>query len=1531
MPTTDEILSRRPPHMPAKDPTPSTRHRSGMARMLDLQFRHLRYDTFEPVIDACYHASQHLHMTFKEPPPVDYKFRQQTARGTQYSLFRDVRLEDLRFEQEGIHMRLSFACPAALRHRRLITSGHFGGHMLVALIGLNSEAKLSTTFCTVEMCQSTLAMKPITGDHLRAAVLVSFTDPLDTGAVRQALLGLKGISPPGRFVLVEFPRVLTAGFHWILKILQKLDNTNTAIAFADFIATPSAQPELYVPPPAYPNTEHSKFDLSPLEDSFNSKSCSAPKVGLDFLEMGLTEQEVLIEDICSATTLDRGQAAALCESLSRGLAFTQGPPGTGKTFLGAALAKVILKHVPKKPILVACMTNHALDNFLNDLLKQGITKVARLGGGSKEDWADKYTLASLRKNFKSTSVESTKVSKAYQNVKALSEEGTRCCESLNSCTLTWAAVRDHLKRNYHGAFQEFVKCQTRKEEQIEDIRKKRSAAGGFAFEHWCQGGDLADIRAFARELGAFFGKTKPGTNLSDDSGDHGGTFSGPEAPDPVDPPCGDFDSDAWSMPLSVRTAWIARWKSELGSSSNISRLAEVQRRYTVARDNRQEVYGEVDARCLADQEVIGLTTTACAKYWSLLKSLDLHTLICEEAGEIMEAQTISTLLPSIKHAIFIGDPLQLRPQINQRCLSLETTYGGNYRMDESLFERMVMPRNPGVQPLPASKLSLQRRMHPDVADLMRVTLYPYLEDHPSTSRLPVAGMAQRTYWLDHQEPEDDSDPLAGGGRSYSNQFECDMISELVRYLINTDRDKENLADLGLLDDLEQQQFRMDVEVLPMVRLATIDSFQGEEAKVIILSIVRSNLEDRVGFLQTINRINVACSRARNGFYIVGNSTLLRTVDMWKSIINNFQTKGRIGTFFTTQCSRHPHLIKAVSLPQHFEEVTACEKPCRHVFDCGHQCTETCHEPTLHSRMRCEKPCNKRHIRCGHQCTKTCGEPCGDCVQIVSDDSLPCGHKRFVKCADLERDEVKPAAHNVDLSINAVTNAVVSVTNVKRKDFIANVWASAAKPWHVAIPAQTTVILGPARDASNDASDLASMAEHVASLVTLHVIPVCEDAKLPVHMGIAQPCVRCPADEYLAAYHAISYYLARTYARGFAAKIFLPCGHDFSVAYLDFQLGLDQIFDLSPSGEILTLKRSIALASERQLQCPQCKSPCDGVQRYRHFEKFQAAPANIERLYKLFGRKLQAFAEEIQTAGKDLENSFKLFCKQVEPGPLQCRANVMLVKARMLYIMPTQSKIVRFRDEIVRGAEEDIAHTLMILGDIHTSATPLLPFECRLDLLYFHCRLTMLREATRSIGYLSRNDSSTTTNRVVADLQSHIIRDVIEAMQVIEMFTDRCRTNHFKRLETEAILIRACITKLLEDLQATSEAIGADICNWLRQAETLIVQYPDTAGLHRSSFDAVKRHWEGSKTITADLWTLETRKLWIKWGEFEVGNLVYCEKGHPYSNKSFSSCPECGRKVMPRDPESQADFERNLDRDNFLRVMKKHEKLVDGIV
>ena len=53
--------------------------------------------------------------------------------------------------------------------------------------------------------------------------------------------------------------------------------------------------------------------------------------------------------------------------------------------------------------------------------------------------------------------------------------------------------------------------------------------------------------------------------------------------------------------------------------------------------------------------------------------------------------------------------------------------GTPYRLDESLMERMMIPSTPTVRPIASSCLDLQRRMHPEIANLMRATLYPFLQ------------------------------------------------------------------------------------------------------------------------------------------------------------------------------------------------------------------------------------------------------------------------------------------------------------------------------------------------------------------------------------------------------------------------------------------------------------------------------------------------------------------------------------------------------------------------------------------------------------------------------------------------------------------------------------------------------------------------------------------------------------------------------------------------------------------------------------
>jgi hypothetical protein len=67
----------------------------------------------------------------------------------------------------------------------------------------------------------------------------------------------------------------------------------------------------------------------------------------------------------------------------------------------------------------------------------------------------------------------------------------------------------------------------------------------------------------------------------------------------------------------------------------------------------------------------------------------------------------------------------------------------------------------------------------------------------------------------------------------------------------------------------------------------VDNFQGEENDIILLSLVRSNPQNRIGYLSEANRICVALSRAKKGLYVIGNFEQLKTKSkLWEKIVDD---------------------------------------------------------------------------------------------------------------------------------------------------------------------------------------------------------------------------------------------------------------------------------------------------------------------------------------------------------------------------------------------------------------------------------------------------------------------------------------------------------------------------------------------------------------------------------------------------------------------------------------------------------------------
>lgn len=121
------------------------------------------------------------------------------------------------------------------------------------------------------------------------------------------------------------------------------------------------------------------------------------------------------------------------------------------------------------------------------------------------------------------------------------------------------------------------------------------------------------------------------------------------------------------------------------------RFLHVLDSYRQIRDSLKKCHQKLDLRCLLRAHVVGVITTGLARNLDILRRVRVKVVVFKEAGEVLEAHTLTALLPSVEHAILIGDYEQLRPQINNYEFQYDNPQGVKFSLDISLFERLAHP------------------------------------------------------------------------------------------------------------------------------------------------------------------------------------------------------------------------------------------------------------------------------------------------------------------------------------------------------------------------------------------------------------------------------------------------------------------------------------------------------------------------------------------------------------------------------------------------------------------------------------------------------------------------------------------------------------------------------------------------------------------------------------------------------------------------------------------------------------------------
>ncbi|ESO98812.1 hypothetical protein LOTGIDRAFT_114003 [Lottia gigantea] len=846
-----------------------------------------------------------------------------------------------------------------------------------------------------------------------------------------------------RFCMVESPSYYEPYKH-VLQGMQHMNEAN--FPFYNYVV----ECDTNIQRPAYlKRNSGALYDLRPVVDP-NFKIKPGTEINFDS-EFSSLEYIDIQDDKCwpnpEKLKLDPSQAIALRQALNREFAIIQGPPGTGKTHVGLSILKVLLHNKSiwcpddnNTPIVIICYTNHALDQFLLGALDFFDGNLVRVGSRSQDDRIKDYAIT----NHRTRSREGKKVSQAVHN----SRVGLKDDMDLLKTEIEESAVKlqiaqrdilheDFLKDEAIITDEIYVQLKDGKktsillkwlgiQQKINEIERKYhidaynigNTTDNVEYDHDDYDEDLPDVwtQVVEREIDDDDDDTLPELNqltrsiiskaqlldvssLDDISVDFG---TAEERKLKVDKRSElrklkrqlrlNISSDDCMNrmeSLNIHNIWkqkyLQRWRLyRYWLNLFVEKLSGNIINREIAYENIATRYKTVllaeDRDIIKEAGLVGLTTTAAAKYHSVLADIGPKIIIFEEAAEVLEGHIVVNLSRHCEHAIFIGDHKQLQPNPTVYKLAKQ------YNLDISLFERLINNK------IPFDTLNKQHRMRPEIADIVRI-VYPALEDHDVVKHYEdIKGVENNLAFINHSSPDETDEDT----KSRANKYEADFIKSLCDYFLKKGYRQDQITILTTYSG----QLAYFTDILPKtkyskLRVATVDSYQGQENDIILLSLVRSSDEEKIGFLAKENRICVAFSRAKMGFFVIGNFEHLQTHStLIKNMVMKASQKKVLHDGLKIYCLKH-HDTRYVSLPSDFRE---CLETCGERLKCGHACLLPCHSKDEHDDYKCAEQCSRK-CNAGHPCNKKCFEKCSPCTYQVMAILPSCGHEQMIACSE----------------------------------------------------------------------------------------------------------------------------------------------------------------------------------------------------------------------------------------------------------------------------------------------------------------------------------------------------------------------------------------------------------------------------------------------------------------------------------------------------------------------------------------------------
>ncbi|KAI9680629.1 MAG: hypothetical protein M1817_004069 [Caeruleum heppii] len=325
---------------------------------------------------------------------------------------------------------------------------------------------------------------------------------------------------------------------------------------------------------------------------------------------------------------------------------------------------------------------------------------------------------------------------------------------------------------------------------------------------------------------------------------------------------------------NVELAKLGQLKNELGELSSQDEKKFKQ----LTRNAEREILTNADVICCT---CVGAGDPRLGKF-------KFRTVLIDESTQSAEPECMIPLVLGCKQVVLVGDHQQLGPVI----MNKKAAKAG---LNQSLFERLVIL---GCAPI---RLNVQYRMHPCLSDFPSNMFYEGSLQNGVTMQQrirtdvdfpwPVVD-APMMFWSNLGNEE-----IAASGTSYLNRTEASNVEKIITRFFKAGVQPR---DIGIITPYEgqrsfvvssmQQNGTFKKENYKEIEVASVDAFQGREKDFIVLSCVRSNDHQGIGFLSDPRRLNVALTRAKYGLVVLGNPKVLSKNALWHHLLLHFKER-----------------------------------------------------------------------------------------------------------------------------------------------------------------------------------------------------------------------------------------------------------------------------------------------------------------------------------------------------------------------------------------------------------------------------------------------------------------------------------------------------------------------------------------------------------------------------------------------------------------------------------------------------------------